>query len=161
MYRYATDDQWSELEVATAREEAAARTRAQRVAHLLLHARRALASTLSCYFESFIFVEKLLLVVALRMVAASSMQALAQGGCYLLMSALVLLVWPCQQLDVRIHLFAWSPYVPPSRVLEPSAPAWQSGWRRKRGWGYILKSHVVATVRRALLLSLQTFLLFG
>jgi hypothetical protein len=97
---------------------------------------------ISPYFESFIFIEKLLLVLAMSVIKGGNAQAGCQAAVYFVFTLLVISVWPFRQLDVRIPLLFWLPGLPSRWHPDPAAPAteYRVGWQKIR-FGYAWKNH--------------------
>jgi hypothetical protein len=62
--------------------------------------------------ECFIFVEKLALVLAMRMLPSITAKAVAQAAVYASFAILQMYLWPFQSLDARIPLVVWVPWLP-------------------------------------------------
>jgi hypothetical protein len=96
--------------------------------------------------------QKLLLLIAKNLSPGATFQALASAGVYLVMAIIVLLVWPCQRLDVRVFVKLWVPFLPvrwqPSAASAQKAAQRQTarpiGWRRpaSAGYGWVWSGHL-------------------
>jgi hypothetical protein len=64
------------------------------------------------YFESLIFVEKLLLVVGQHNFTTPGRQATAQLVVYALFSISIAVLWPFKRMEVRLPLVFWLPVIP-------------------------------------------------
>jgi hypothetical protein len=97
---------------------------------------------ISPYFESFIFIEKLLLVLAMSVIKGGNAQAGCQAAVYFVFTLLVISVWPFRQLDVRIPLRFWLPGLPARWQPDPAAPSteYRVGWHKSR-FGYAWKNY--------------------
>jgi hypothetical protein len=98
-----------------------------------------------------VYVQKLLLLLAKNLSPGVTFQALASAGVYFVQAIVVLLVWPCQRLDVRIFVTVWVPVLParwqPSTDVQKAAQrktARLIGWRRtgRAGCGWVWSGHL-------------------
>jgi hypothetical protein len=134
MYRYS-----SPPDALLQGEEEQPRTYCARL-HLL---RYKISVAVSPYFESLLFVEKLLLVLSMQIIPTLDAQAGAQAAVYAVFSVLLVCVWPYRKLDVRIGVHFWWPCL--SRCSMPpdgeAITSYHVGWRKGR-WGYMWRQHV-------------------
>jgi hypothetical protein len=95
----------------------------------------------SPFFESFLFVEKLMLVLAMHTISTPGGQAGAQAAIYVIFALLVAFIWPFRKLDVRIGLFFWWSTLPARWQPESDLPSFHVGWRRVC-CGYVWRNHI-------------------
>ena len=96
-------------------------------------ARHPLSVRFAPYFETMVYVEKLCLLIASHLLAKSVQQTILQVLVYCTMSLVILVLWPCQRLDVSIPARAWLPSLPRGWALAEKGSA--SGWRKAScGW---------------------------
>ena len=102
-------------------------------------------------FEAFIYIQKLLLLVALNLASSTGLLAASHAIIYAGMACAVALIWPCRRLNVFVPALFWVPHVPAK--YQPSTEAMQAarkasrlfpkGFQRhpKRGW--VWRGHVL------------------
>jgi hypothetical protein len=123
-------------------------TRRQRLVARIQAAQFRACVAMSTYFESSIYVQKMLLVLATHLVGGVNGKAGVQVAVYAVFATILLFVWPYRQLDVRISLLGWAPVLP--RRMHPAAPGagvdseYKTGWRKAQ-FGYVWSSHLTIT----------------
>ena len=143
MYRYAAHENAAHEEQPM--PAAAAATRRGRLLWHLQVVRYRTSVRISPYFESFIFTEKLGLVLCMHLIVGGRAQAAAQAAVYAIFALLITAVWPFQRLDVRVGLRAWAPWLParwrPEAVEVRVGHKHPEGWRVAR-YGFLWVSHL-------------------
>ena len=87
------------------------------------------------YFESMVYTEKFLVLIALHLVRKPALQTAIQIVVYSAMSCIIFVLWPCQRLEVNIFAMAWLPHLPlPWRI--------GTGWRKAR-FGWLWTGHIL------------------
>ena len=107
-------------------------------------------------FESFIYVQKLLLLIVLNMVSNTYSMAVGHALIYAGMTVVVALVWPCRRLNVYLPTVVWVPHVPAKyrptekemALARNTSAVFPKGFQKhpKRGWlwrGHVLINDVL------------------